>query len=118
MCKGKRRLTGQIMGKTLELLEILSAGSELLPIGALAGRLSMSRTDTLMLLVTLECHGMVRWDDAARTYGAGYKSIEMARQYLNLHCATAAEQRLPTASRKLKPRPAGNMKLRSTAGLR
>lgn len=115
MRKGKRLLTVQAMEKTLELLELLSTGNEQLPIGALADQLQVSRNNALLLLVTLESRGMVRWDDAARIYRPASRSVEMARQFLGL---SVPEQRLPKASRTMKSRPAGTMKLRSTAGLR
>ena len=115
MRKGKCLLIVQAMEKTLELLELLSMESEQLPIGALADQLHVSRTCALLLLVTLESRGMVYWDDAARVYRAAAKTAEMARQFLNL---SVPEQRVPAASRKMKSRPTGAMKLRSTAGLR
>lgn len=115
MRKGKRLLSAQAMEKTLELLELLSTGNEQLPIGALADQLHVSRADILLLLVTLESRGMVCWDAAARIYRPGGKSVDMARQFLGL---PATEQRLSAASRKMKSRPVGAMKLRSTAGLR
>jgi DNA-binding IclR family transcriptional regulator len=115
---GKRRLTLPVLEKTLELLDTLTMGGEHLPIGVLAERLHLSRNNVLLLLVTLESHGIVRWDGTARVYQPGSRAVEMARQFLNLSGAAVAEQRAGTASRKTRPHPAGTMKLRTSAGLR
>lgn len=106
MSKEKRLLTVQAAEKTVELLEMLAGGSERLTIGALAGRLCMRRNDALLLLVTLESRGMVRWDDAGKVYRPGRKSTEMARQLLTLSGAGGIEPKLPNA------RAAGARKLR------
>lgn len=83
MLKAKRVQTVQTTEKTLELLEILAAGGEGLPIGALADKLQISSKKVLLLLVTLESHGMVTWDDRNRKYRLGGKIETLARQILN-----------------------------------
>lgn len=70
--------------KTLELLELLAAGNEDLHIGELADKLRLSRNEVLLLLVTLENRGMARWDALAKVYRAGWKSAELAHQFLKL----------------------------------
>lgn len=113
MSKEKRLQTVQAAEKTVELLEMLAGGSERLTIGALAGRLCMRRNDALLLLVTLESRGMVRWDDAAKVYRPGRKSSELARQLLGLSGSGGIEPKLPAAPLTLDARAAGARKLRS-----
>jgi|GEM_PF-3920365 len=83
MLKAKRVQTVETSEKTLELLEILAAGGEGLHIGALADKLQISSKKVLLLLVTLECHGMVTWDDRSRKYRTGGRIEALARQILN-----------------------------------
>jgi len=113
MRKVKRLLTVQATEKTLDLLEILAAGSERISIGKLADQLHVSRNNALLLLVTLESRGMVRWDDDDKIYRPGCKSAELARQFLGLPGVKVAEPKVSTASRTSKACPAGARKLRS-----
>lgn len=83
MLKAKRVQTVQATEKILELIEILAAGGDGLPIGALADKLQISSKKVLLLLVTLESHGLVTWDDRNRKYRTGRKSEMMARQILS-----------------------------------
>jgi len=112
MRKEKRLLTVQAAEKTLELMEILAAGSERLTIGALAAAMSVSRNDALLLLVTLESRGMVCWDEQAKVYRPGQKSAELARQLLNLFGKSGVEQKTPVAPRPLMARPVVTRQLR------
>ncbi|MBI2353775.1 MAG: helix-turn-helix domain-containing protein [Deltaproteobacteria bacterium] len=112
MSKEKRLLTVQATEKTLELLEILAGGNERLTIGALADKLCMRRNDALLLLVTLESRGMVRWDDAGKIYRLGGKSAELARQMLCLPASGGIEPKLPATPLTLNARAAGTRKLR------
>lgn len=84
MLKAKRVETVHDTENILDLLEILAAGAEELHIGDLADKLHIGRNKALLLLVTLESRGMVRWDDREKIYRAGRKSEEMARQFLRL----------------------------------
>lgn len=113
MSKEKRLLTVQATEKTLELLEILADGSELLPIRELADRLQLSRNSVLLLLVTLESRGMVRWDVEGKIYRPGGKSAELARQFLGLSGAGVVEPKLSAASRPVKARTTGARKMKS-----
>ncbi|HEX9079011.1 MAG TPA: helix-turn-helix domain-containing protein [Desulfuromonadaceae bacterium] len=105
MHKERRLLTAQTAEKTLELLEILAGGNERLTIGNLAARLDMGRTKTLLLLVTLESRGMVRWDEQARVYRPGQKTTELARHVLGSalpHAEQKSARALPAVTRKLR----------------
>lgn len=84
MLKEKRLQTVQATEKTLELLEILANGNEELHIGELADKLQICRNEVLLLLVTLESRGLARWDDRIKIYRPGWKSAELARQFLHL----------------------------------
>ncbi len=112
MRKERRLLTVQAAEKTVELLEILVGGSERLTIGRLAAKLGMDRNNALLLLVTLESRGMVRWDEQAKVYRPGQKSAELARQVLGLFGLPLAEQKA-VSSRALPARPVATRKLRS-----
>ena len=112
MRKEKCRLTVQVVEKTVELLEILATADERLTIGALAVRLGMGRRDTLLLLVTLESRGIVRWDERARIYLPGQRAAEMARQVLALFGQSLVEPKMTTSPRVLPARAGGARKLR------
>jgi len=75
----------QATKNTLELLDILSKGDESLHIGDLARKLGIGREEALLLLVTMESHGMVAWDDRQKVYRPGWKSETMARRFLHLN---------------------------------
>lgn len=113
MRKERRLLTVQAAEKTVELLEILVGGNERLTIGRLAAKLGMDRNNALLLLVTLESRGMVRWDEQAKVYRPGQKSAELARQVLGLFGLPLAEQKTAVSSRSLPARPVTTRKLRS-----
>lgn len=113
MRKEKRLLTVQASEKTLELLEILASGSEQLAIGKLADKLCVSRNDALLLLVTLESRGMVRWDERAKVYRPGQRAAELARQIIGLFGLAIAEPKVVAVSRPAVVRPVVTRKLRS-----
>lgn len=110
MLKEKRLLTVQVTEKTLELMELLASGSKKMRIGELAGKLCLSRNETLLLLVALENRGMVSWDDGGKFYKPGQRFTDLARQFLGLSVAPPAEA---TASTKVKALTSGSRKLRS-----
>lgn len=85
MLKQKCVQTVQTTKNTLELLDILSNGDESLHIGDLARKLGIGREEALLLLVTMESHGMVAWDDLQKVYRPGWKSETMARRFLHLN---------------------------------
>ena len=103
MLKRERVQTVQATEKTLELLEILSAGGEGLHIGDLADRLQISSKKVLLLLVTLESHGMARWDERGREYLPGRKTEALARRILELgevgKAGTAVVSKKPSQSK-------------------
>ena len=104
MRKGNYLPTTQAAEKTLEMLELLATGGEKLRIGELAGRLGISRKETLVLLVTLESRAVLRWDEQAKVYRPGRVTGEMMRHYL----AQAGMQAVEAGPRTVKaPRPAG-----------
>lgn|GEM_PF-1166808 len=113
MGKEKRLLMVQASEKTLELLEILAAGNERIAIGPLAKKLCVSRNDALLLLVTLESRGMVRWDERAKVYRPGQKSTELVRQFVSLFGLMVAEPKAVAASRPVAVRPVAPRKLRT-----
>ncbi|GFE58006.1 helix-turn-helix domain-containing protein [Geobacter sp. AOG1] len=92
MLKQKCVQTVQTTKKTLELLDILSNGDENLHIGDLARKLGIGREEALLLLVTMESHGMVAWDDREKIYRPGWKSEKMARQFLHLNEGTSTRR--------------------------
>ena len=51
-----------------ELITLFNHCSASLTIGELAKMLSLSRKETLLLLVTLESQGVLTWNEAAKTY--------------------------------------------------
>jgi DNA-binding IclR family transcriptional regulator len=108
MHKGKSLLTVQAAGKSLELLESLIVNGEQLRITELAVRLGVSRKEALLFLVMLESRAMVLWDDQARLYRPGIKTIELVRQFLTQPSVRLLEPVLRT----VKARTAGVKKLR------
>ncbi len=113
MGKEKRLLMVQAFEKVLELLEILAVGNERLAIGTLAEKLCVSRKDALLLLVALESRGMLRWDERARVYRPGQKSMELARQFAGLSGLAIAEPKAVAASRPVAVRSVTPRQLRS-----
>ena len=113
MGKGRRLQSVQAAEKTLELLGILVMGSERLTIGRLATKLGLGRNDTLLLLVTLESRGVVRWDEQAKVYRPGQESVELARQLLGLVGLPLVEPKTTVVSRPLTARPVVTRNLRS-----
>ncbi|HEY4745564.1 MAG TPA: helix-turn-helix domain-containing protein [Desulfuromonadaceae bacterium] len=111
MRKERRLLTVRAAEKTLELLEMLVAGTERLTIRDVAVKLGISRNEALLLFVTLESRGMVRWDEQAKVYRPGRRSAEVARQLVDLFGLARAEAKtavppraVPVAvTRKLRP---------------
>jgi DNA-binding IclR family transcriptional regulator len=51
-----------------ELLALLETGTAGLTIIELARKLSLTRKETLLLLVTLESQGVLTWDETAKIY--------------------------------------------------
>jgi DNA-binding IclR family transcriptional regulator len=52
----------------IELLALLTSADVRLSIVELAEKLDISHRQALLMLVTLECHGMLRWDEEDRLY--------------------------------------------------
>ncbi len=102
MHKGNRRDDIQAIDKSLELLQLLAAGNDRLRIGELADRLELGRNKVLMLLVTLECQGMVRWDHDAKLYRPGQKLTEMETIFLSMSTTSAGEPKKPIRTRSIK----------------
>src|SRR5689334_2414719 len=91
MHSGERMHGIQAIDKSMELLQLLAAGNDRLRIGELAERLDLARNKVLMLLVTLECQGMVRWDHDAKLYRPGHRFAEMEALFLNMSTTSAGK---------------------------
>lgn len=110
MLKNKRLLTVKAAEKTLEIMELLASGSNKLHIGDLAAKLSLSRNEALLLLVTLENRGVVSWDDSGRIYTPGLKFTELASHFLGRCGTNLSDSKEPVTCSKPKKRPPGSRK--------
>ncbi|MBK5273731.1 MAG: hypothetical protein JJE30_01585 [Desulfuromonadales bacterium] len=98
----------QAMEMPVELLVLLSSGNVNVSIGELAVKLDIPRKQVLLMLVTLECHGMVRWDDNVRHYLPDSKAMTPLYQAMlsawENHCtqfetASAETEQMPSKRR-------------------
>ena len=71
MIKEKRLQLVQNTEKTLCLLEVLVGGNPRLCIHELSSKINCSHNETLLLLITLESKGLVKWDDVGKVYRQG-----------------------------------------------
>jgi len=62
-------------GASKELLALLDTGSSGQTIIELAKKLSLTRKETLLLLVTLESQGVLTWDETAKIYRPDLQAI-------------------------------------------
>lgn len=60
--------SARALNMPIELLTLITSADARLSVIELADKLAISRRRVLLMLVTLECHGMLRWEDTARLY--------------------------------------------------